>query len=76
MTAGMTAGMTVGVDLKACEANAVCVGIAPEVFDLGDDDVLHIVQPDPPPELRERVRRAVEACPKRALSVGYPHHQP
>jgi ferredoxin len=57
----------VTVDLKVCEANAVCTGIAPEVFELDDDDMLHILQPEPPPELRARVRRAVDACPKRAL---------
>jgi ferredoxin len=64
--------MRVVVDAKACEANAICVGIAPEVFDLDDEDVLHIAQPDPPPELRERVRRAVDACPKRALFLDPP----
>jgi ferredoxin len=57
----------VTVDPKACEANGVCAGIAPEVFDLDDEDVLEIVLPEPPPELHERVRRAVDACPKRAL---------
>jgi ferredoxin len=59
----------VSVDPKVCEANAVCVGLAPEVFDLDDEDVLHIVVPEPPPELHERVRRAVDGCPKRALSL-------
>jgi ferredoxin len=62
----------VTVDPKVCEANAVCVGIAPEVFDLDDEDVLHILVPEPPPALRERVRLAVDRCPKRALSLDPP----
>ena len=61
--------MRVTVDPKVCEANGVCVGIAPEVFDLDDSDVLHILLPEPPPELLERVRRAVDGCPKQALSL-------
>jgi ferredoxin len=65
-------GPRVAVDRAACEANAVCVGIAPEVFDLDDADVLHVVLPNPPPELLERVRRAVDACPKVALSLDPP----
>jgi ferredoxin len=62
--------MRVIVDPIACEANAVCVGIAPEVFDLDDEDVLHILVPEPPPELEERVRQAVDGCPKLALSLA------
>ena len=61
--------MRVEVDPLECEANAVCVGIAPEVFDLDDEDVLHIRIPEPPPELEELVRRAVDRCPKRALFI-------
>jgi ferredoxin len=61
------AELRVVVDADECEANAVCVGIAPEVFDLDDDEVLHILLPAPPAELVDRVREAVDSCPKRAL---------
>jgi ferredoxin len=60
--------MEVRVDPLACEANGVCVGLVPDVFDLDDDDVLHVA-PDPPAELRDRVRHAVRSCPKAALSL-------
>ncbi len=59
--------MRVVVDAQECEANAVCMGIAPEVFDLDDDDTLHILIPEPPADLEARVRQAVDSCPKRAL---------
>ncbi len=45
----------------------MCVGIAPEVFDLDDDDTLHILVPEPSADLADRVRQAVDSCPKRAL---------
>ena len=61
--------MEVRVDSLVCEANGVCEGLVPEVFELDDDDVLHIVQPNPPADLADRVRHAVRSCPKAALSV-------
>jgi ferredoxin len=61
--------MEVRVDPLVCEANGVCEGLAPEVFELDDDDVLHILQPNPPADLAARVRHAVRSCPKAALSV-------
>lgn len=62
--------MRVVVDPDVCEANGVCEGLAPDVFELDDDDVLHIKLRNPPPELREAVLRAVDSCPKQALSIS------
>lgn len=61
--------MKVTVDHQVCEANALCVGMAPEVFDVDDEDRLHILLPEPPPALTDRVRHAVRACPKAALTL-------
>jgi ferredoxin len=57
------------VDHDECEANAVCVGIAPEMFELDDDEVLHIFVEEPDGELLTKAREAVDSCPKRALFV-------
>ena len=62
--------MEVRVDRDLSEANGVCTGIAPDVFDLDDEDELVILQPEPPEEMRERVEQAVASCPKTALSFG------
>ncbi len=62
--------MRVRVDRDLCESNGECVRIAPEVFELGDDDRLRILLERPPAALRERVERAVRRCPKQALSLG------
>ncbi|GAA0417223.1 ferredoxin FdxD [Acrocarpospora corrugata] len=61
--------MKVIVDYDVCEANAVCAGLAPEVFDVDDDDNLHVLLPNPPAEVQDRVRHAVRSCPKAALSL-------
>ncbi|MQY03358.1 ferredoxin [Actinomadura macrotermitis] len=61
--------MRVEVDPLVCEANAVCVGLAPEVFDLTDDDELEILRPEVPAAEADRVRHAVRSCPKAALSL-------
>ena len=57
------------VDYNLCESNAVCMGIAPEVFEVDEADQLNVLQEFPPDELLERVREAVDSCPKRALSL-------
>ncbi|GAA2362478.1 ferredoxin [Nonomuraea africana] len=61
--------MRIKVDDLVCEANAVCMGLVPEVFEVDDDDQLHILLPEPPPEMLDRVRHAVRSCPKAALSL-------
>jgi ferredoxin len=61
--------MRVVVDLKLCESNAICAGIAPEVFELGDDDVLRILDDRPDEDLLVAVRDAVRLCPKQAISI-------
>lgn len=60
--------MRVTVDYEACEANGVCEAIAPEVFELDDDDNLHLKE-KPTSETADRVRQAVNSCPKVALSL-------
>ena len=59
--------MRVEVDRDACEANAVCQGLVPEVFSVDDDDRLHILVDEVPADLTDAVRHAVRSCPKAAL---------
>ncbi len=61
--------MRVVVDLTQCESNALCMGIAPEVFFLDDDDELHLLMEHPGEELRDKVVQAVRTCPKQAISI-------
>jgi ferredoxin len=61
--------MRVVVDYDRCESNAICMGMAPEVFEVRDDDNLYVLQENPPEELRGKVEQAVRSCPKQALSL-------
>ena len=61
--------MRIVVNLDLCEANAICTRIAPDVFRLDDDDNLHLLDENPPEELRERLERAVRRCPKQAIAI-------
>ena len=57
------------VDWDLCEANGVCMGIIPEVFQLGDDDMLTVLQSEVTPENEAQVRDAVRQCPRQAISI-------
>jgi ferredoxin len=62
--------MKVVVDLDVCEAHGDCVIAAPEIFDLGDDDdVVTVVQPEPPEDLRSKAELAEANCPVNAISI-------
>jgi ferredoxin len=62
-------GYRVVVDFDLCESNARCMEVAPEVFEVRDDDFLYILDEHPPEELRARVEEAVRRCPKAAISI-------
>jgi len=57
------------VDFDVCASNAVCMGIVPEVFEVRDDGYLYILDENPPEELRERLRQAVNGCPTGAITL-------
>ena len=60
---------TVNVDFDLCESNAICMGVAPEVFEVRDDDLLYLLQVRPSAELRSQVEDAARGCPKQAISI-------
>ena len=59
--------MKVVVDFDLCESNAVCMAIAPETFEVRDDDFLYVLNETPPADQHEKVREAAERCPKQAI---------
>ena len=59
--------MRVEVDHDRCEGNAICVGTAPDLFDL-DDDEYAVMKVDVIPADREALaEQAVAECPRAAL---------
>lgn len=61
--------MRVIVDFDVCESNAVCMAIAPEVFEVRDDDFLYVLDENPSEDLRDKVEEAVRRCPKQAIRL-------
>ena len=61
--------MRVVVDYDLCESNAVCMNIAPEVFEVRDDDFLYVLQEEPDESLRAKVEEAASRCPKQAITI-------
>ena len=61
--------MRVVVDMNLCESNARCMEAAPEIFEVRDDDLLYVLNENPPEELRGKVQAAVRVCPKQAIKI-------
>ncbi len=57
------------IDFDACESNAMCEALAPDIFQLDDDDFLQVLDDRVTEENRERVQQAVSSCPKSAISI-------
>ena len=62
--------MKVVVDYDLCEANALCMDCAPEIFRVEEDDTLTVLIEEPGEELREKLEKAVRLCPRQALTIG------
>jgi len=61
--------MKIKVDFDLCESNALCEAMAPEVFELDDDDFLVIKAEETTEANIADVRRAVAACPRAAITL-------
>lgn len=61
--------MKIVVDFDLCESNAICMQVAPEVFEVRDDDFLYILNENPSEDQREAVTEAARRCPKQAIKI-------
>ena len=62
--------MKIVVDFDKCKSNAVCMGIAPDIFEVRDDNFLYVLQDEPDEALRAKVEEAVRVCPTQAISLA------
>ena len=53
-----------------CESNAVCMNIAPTIFEVRDDDFLYVLDETPPDELKAKVEESIQRCPKQAIAIA------
>ncbi|MCH2409196.1 MAG: ferredoxin [Acidimicrobiales bacterium] len=61
--------MRVVVDFDLCESNAICMQIAPDIFEVRDDDFLYILDETPSEDRRSNLEESVQRCPKQAISI-------
>jgi ferredoxin len=62
--------MRVIVDESLCEANGFCESLAPDVFEIGKADVVHVADGEVPEHLHIDVLAAIDQCPKAALRLA------
>jgi ferredoxin len=61
--------MRVVVDHNLCEGNGRCVEVAPQVFELRDDDQSYVLIENPEHNLRDKVQLAITLCPRQAIRL-------
>jgi ferredoxin len=58
------------VDFDICESNAVCMQYAPDIFEVGDDDLLMLLHEEVPAGREDAVGEAVRRCPRQAIRLA------
>ncbi len=58
------------VNFDLCQSNAVCMDLAPDIFEVRDDGFLYILNEMPGEEQRHKVELAARACPQQAISIA------
>jgi len=57
------------VDPDLCTGCALCTETCPEVFEMGDDGIAHVINDSPSDDLMSKVKEAIEGCPVSAISL-------
>jgi ferredoxin len=62
--------MKIVVDYDLCESNAICMQIAPDLFEVRDDDFLYVLNEEPGEDRRGALEECVQRCPKQAIAIA------
>ena len=62
-------GAKIRVDADLCQGHGVCESEAPEVFRVGPDRQVELLDPAPADDQLPAVKAAVKYCPTHALSL-------
>ncbi len=59
--------MKVKIDEEQCTGCGICSDTCPEIFELGDDDLAHVKNPNPTD--MNCAKEAAESCPTEAIII-------
>jgi ferredoxin len=62
--------MKVKVNSEICAGFGICLGIAPDVFELHDDGYAVVLVSEVAPEDEDLMRRAASQCPAQAILLS------
>lgn len=57
------------IDESLCIGDAICSDICPQVFEMRDDNLAHVINEEPGEDLQGNVREAADACPTGAIAI-------
>lgn len=60
---------TISIDRQLCQGHSMCMGEAPELFEVDASGVVHILQEKPDMALLEKAQQAARFCPNQAISI-------
>jgi ferredoxin len=61
--------MKTHIDTDACTGHGVCEGIRPDIFEVGDDGIVHLLTEEFTEADRQDLEDAVYQCPAQALRL-------
>lgn len=61
--------MKVQINSEICAGFGICLGIAPEVFELHEDGYAVVLVSEVQPQDEDMMRRAANQCPAQAISL-------
>jgi len=61
--------MKIIIDRHLCEGNALCMEIAPEIFEVGPDEKSRLAVAEPDASLGKKAVAAARRCPRQAITV-------
>jgi ferredoxin len=61
--------MKISVDTDRCTGHGVCESIRDDIFEVGDDGMVHLRTQALTEDMRPQLEEAVAECPTQALSI-------
>ncbi len=53
-----------------CIGDGICAEICPEVFEMGDDGLAHVIAEDVPAGAEDKAKEAADSCPVSVIEIS------